>query len=117
MRVFFYILILSALCLLLQFRLPWWVIMPISFVMGYFLSPGKWSATWASFMGVFLVWVGMALFAESRSDISIAQLIGNVLGNIPGVVVILLTGTIGGICAGLGGLLGRWASELYSKPS
>ena len=117
MKFFYYILTIAVLCALLQFWLPWWIIVVVSFLTGYISAPNKWMAFWAGSTGVFLLWCGMALFAESKADVSIASLLGNLLGNIPGFAVILLTGVTGGICAGLGGLLGRWSKELFSKPA
>lgn len=112
-----YFLFNTMLCLVLQFWMPWWVILPVSFAMAYLFASSKWNAAWAGFVGIFLVWAGMALISESRSDISIAQLLGSLLGNIPAFAAIILTGLTGGICAGLGGLLGRWARELFSSKS
>jgi hypothetical protein len=116
MKTFYYILTVAVLCAVLQFWLPWWIIVVVSFLLGYMSAPHKWLAFWAGFTGVFLLWCAMALIAESKADISIAALLGNLLGNIPGFAVVILTGVTGGICAGLGGLLGRWTKELFSKP-
>jgi hypothetical protein len=116
MKSFLHIFFLTIECMILQFFLPWWIIVPVSFLHAFKVIPDKWTATWVSFVSVFMLWSGMAILSESRSDVSIAQLLGNLLGNISGFAVIILTGVTGGICAGLGGLLGRWMKELFSKP-
>jgi len=95
-----------------QMFLPWWVVGLISFVIAFILHQNKIVSFVGPLLSIFALWFGKAWWADGNFDAPMSDLLGSLLGNISGVSVLLLTGLIGGIVAGLSGLLGSWTRTL-----
>jgi hypothetical protein len=96
-----------ALCL----RFDWWMVAVASFVVAFAMpqTPGK--SFLSGFLGIFLLWAVLAFWIKTRGGDLIAAQVANILplgGN--QVLLILVTGFIGGLvgaAAALTGSLGR----------
>ncbi len=100
---------------LAQLFLPWWFVGIVSFVVAYVLHLSKFNSFAGSLMAIFILWTLKAWLADSNFDVPMSQLLGSLLGNISSSAIYFLTGIIGGLSAGLAGLLGSWSRTL-SKP-
>jgi hypothetical protein len=103
---------LLVITLLLQLVLPWWIICIASFAVCYIFKPGKFIAFAGCLLSVFLLWTVKAYLADGNFDTPMSQLLAGLIGNISTGAIFFLTGTIGGLVAGLGGLLGTWTRQL-----
>ena len=91
---------------LLQMVLPWWVIIIISFATcGLIGKTGKISF-WQPFLAVFMLWVGMALFRSLPNHNVLATRVAEMLSVKLWPIVLLLTGLLGGLAAGISGYCG-----------
>ena len=95
-----------------QLFLPWWIIVVISFVICYIFNPNKFNAFTGSFIAIFLLWLVKAYVADQNFDVPMSGLLAGLMGNISSGGIFFLTGLIGGLTAGLGGLLGTWTRQL-----
>ncbi len=102
---------LGIICILLigfftQAYLPWWGIAGIALLTGIALGEKGRPSFWYGFIAVFLLWGGMAFYLSNGNDGILAEKIGALLGGIPGIAVILITGFLGGLVGGLAALTG-----------
>lgn len=107
------ILIIALLSFIAQQFLPWWIIAPFSFVVGYALTKNGGQAFLSGFLAIFLVWAGYALIIDQRNEHILSTRIAQLFplgGNYW--LLILITGIIGGLVAGLSALSGRLIKNL-----
>ncbi|MFN8322592.1 MAG: hypothetical protein U0T74_08050 [Chitinophagales bacterium] len=109
------VILIVALCALLQSFLPWWTIAVASFVVGYFVKQKAGLAFAAGFVGVFVLWVVYAYVVSSANEHLLAYKITELLkaltqGSLAGLYV--LTGFIGGLVSGFAALSGSLAAKL-----
>lgn len=115
MKSMLFIPIVVIFSFLAQMFLPWWVIAVVAFVVCYIFQPGKFGAFAGCLLGVFLLWSTKAYMADKNFDIAISQILSELIGKVSPGAIFFLTGAIGGIVAGLGGLLGDWTRQLSQK--
>lgn len=88
---------------------PWWSFAISSFLVSIAIhqKPGK--AFLSGFLGLFLLWAGMALLKDSANDhvlsVKVAQLLFKT-GSFA--VLVLVTGIVGGLVSGLAALTGSY---------
>lgn len=104
---FIYIFVTS---LILQFFLPWWIIGPVAFAFAGGRSPNGWHAFRIGFLAIFSLWVIVALFKTLPNENLLANRVAQML-MLPDMkynwfIMLLVTGLIGGIAAGLAALSG-----------
>ncbi len=110
-------LLIALLSLIVQFLGPWWTIAPVAVLLGALLAKSARHAFWSGFLAIALVWVLMALFHSIPNEHLLAGRIAQMLG-LPAragywMVVVALTGVIGGLTGGLGSLTGYfWRKAL-----
>ena len=86
--------------------LPWWVGAIITCIISYFMLYEFIRSFVTGFIALFTVWTVMALWQNTGTHVSVSDSMGLILGGIPGSLVYILTGMIGGITGGLGSLTG-----------
>jgi len=114
--VFLVILIASF---LLQFFLPWWVIVIISFATcGLIGKTGKVSL-WHPFFAIIVLWAAMALFKSLPNDNILAARVANLFGLHFWWWTLLLSSLLGGFVAAISGYCGYHFRKavLLKKPA
>ena len=93
--------------------LPWWHVMVAGFVSALFFSLNRTAVFFIPFLAVFLFWIVYAFWLSNANDFILAQKIA-VLFPLGGSSLLLLfiTGLIGGIATGVSALLGKQCSML-----
>ncbi|WP_298901613.1 hypothetical protein [uncultured Psychroserpens sp.] len=96
--------------------LPWWSIMVAGFVSALFFSLKKLAVFVVPFLAILLFWSVYAFIASSGNDFTLAKKISVLLslGGNP-YLLILVTGIIGGLAAGISALLGKQLSLLAGR--
>ena len=94
---------------------PWWTIAVAAFITALLIHQRSWKAFLAGFIALLLLWGGLAFWIDVKNDsilsVRISQLMG--IGKNP-VILILVTGLIGGL---VGGFAAMSASFLRSRKS
>ena len=94
---------------------PWWSLAIIAFLVAVLIHQKPWKAFPSGFLGLFLLWGGLALWINLKNDgvlaIKVASLLP--LGGSP-YLLIIVTGFIAGLIGGLAALAG---SYLRSSPA
>ena len=94
---------------------PWWTIAIAAFITALLIHQRSWKAFLAGFIALLLLWGGLAFWIDIKNEsilsARISQLMG--IGNNP-VLLILITGLIGGL---VGGFAAMSASFLIARKS
>ncbi|GGG35994.1 hypothetical protein [Bizionia arctica] len=101
--------------LILSQFLPWWSIMVAAFATSLFISLKRASVFVVPFLAISLFWMVHAFWLSSANDFILAQKIAILLplnGN--AYLLILVTGIIGGLAAGISGIFGKQCVTLLS---
>ena len=89
--------------------LPWWIIAPVAFAVALLIPESAWRSWLAAFLGVFILWCGLAWWIDSANDSLLSAKMGALLGiGNNSFLLILITGIIGGLVAGFAALSGHY---------
>ena len=96
--------------------MDWWSVALAGAIAGSFYPLKGFKVFFIPFIGIFLFWSVYAYVLSSANDFRLATQIGVLfdIGEQP-YLVILITGLIGGIAAGVGGILGKQIANLKGK--
>jgi hypothetical protein len=96
--------------------LPWWSVMVAAFVTALFFSLKRAAVFFVPFLAIFLFWIVYAFWLGNANDFILSKKIA-VLLPLGGhaFLLILVTGMIGGIAAGVAALLGKQCSLLVKR--
>ena len=89
--------------------LPWWGIAIVALLVALIVPQVAGLSFLSAFLGVFLLWAGMAFWIDSRNEGVLSARIAGVLplgGS--GLLLILVTGFVGGLVAGMAALSGAF---------
>jgi hypothetical protein len=105
MRLISAIITVIVLSAILENFLPWWIIAPVAFIVCY-LFKLKWAQAFlAGFLGLFLLWGGMAFFIDLGNEHILANKISVLFfKSVQPFAIVAMTGLIGGLVAGFAGL-------------
>jgi len=105
-----------VLAALLSLFLPWWSIMVASLLSAFFIPLKKASVFFIPFLAMLLFWGVYCFMLSSANDFTLAKKIAQLfpLGGNP-YLLILVTGIIGGLAAGVSAILGKQLVGLIRK--
>lgn len=98
--------VILIVCFLLQMVLPWWVIIVVSFATCGLIGKTRKISFWQSFFAVALLWMGYALFKSLPNDNLLANRVAVMIGVKQWWALLLITGLLSGLIAGISGLCG-----------
>ncbi len=88
--------------------LPWWSLVIAAFIAGWLVYQSAWRSFLAGFLGLFLLWSFLAWWSDSANESILSARISQLLpGPDNALFVIILTGILAGIPAGMGALTGH----------
>ena len=96
--------------------LPWWSVMLAAFISAILFSLNGLKVFFIPFIAVFLFWTGYAFVLSNVNNFTLAKKIAILLpldGN--PYLLILVTGIVGGLAAGMAGIFGKQCRELVKK--
>lgn len=112
--IFLLILVIS---LLLQFFLPWWIIGLVAFGIAFWKAQRAGQAFASGFGAIFILWVAMGLIRSIPNDNLLANRIGEMLmlpaNSFNWIIVLVVTGIIGGLVGGLSALAGFYSAAAF----
>ena len=114
--LFILILLIS---LVAQFFLPWWVIAPIAFGLAARGKESGKKSFWNGFFAIFILWICMALLRSLPNENLLANRVGEMLNLPPAsynwLILVLISGTIGGLVAGISAFAGFQFRNAFLK--
>ncbi|WP_040254420.1 hypothetical protein [Psychroserpens mesophilus] len=102
--------------LLLSQVLPWWSVMLASFITAILFSLRKSAVFFVPFFAMVLFWMVYAFWLSNANDFTLSKKIAVLLpleGN--PYLLILVTGIVGGLAAGIAGIFGKQCAMLLRK--
>ena len=100
--------------LILSQFLPWWSVMVAAFITGFFFSLKKSAVFFIPFLAIALFWMVYTFWLSNANDFTLAKKIAVLLplqGN--PYLLVLVTGLIGGLAAGVAGVFGKQCQLLF----
>lgn len=89
--------------------LPWWGIALVSLAIAALIHQKAWKAFLSGFLGVFILWAGLAWWIDMKNNSVLSQKVASILplgGS--AWALILVTGFIGGLVGGFAALTGSF---------
>lgn len=105
-----------VIALILSRFMPWWSIMVAAFATSLFFSLQKRAVFIVPFLAIALYWMVYAFWLSNGNDFTLAKKIAVLLplkGN--PYLLIIVTGLVGGIAAGISGVLGKQSKLLLKE--
>ena len=113
-------LIILILCLILQFFLPWWIIAPIAFGISIWKSNSGKHAFGSGFSAVFFLWIIIGLIKTLPNDNLLANRVAQMMmlpdASFNWIILLIITGLIGGITSGFCALAGFYLRRALVDP-
>jgi len=107
MKFMLSLLIMMLLSFAICLFLPWWTIAPVCFLVSAVIPQKRGIAFLTGFLAVFLLWAGMSFMISSLNEHILAHRMSLLmLKKDSPVLLILLTGLIGGVVGGFAALSG-----------
>jgi hypothetical protein len=110
MKFLYQLIATVILSFLLQNFLPWWTMAIGSFAISYYFGNKGFISFCAGFLGVGLLWLGMAMFIDVTTQSILTEKINRILP----LNVFVLSTLIGGLVGGLASLTGSLLVEKSS---
>lgn len=112
----------TILCVLISGQLctiglPWWAIAPLAAVTGWIFAASPGRSFVAGFLGGFLSWFLNAFWLDRANEGLLSGRVGALFLGLSGMELLLLSGLLGGLLAGMGCLTGRLARNLVGQPA
>ena len=102
-----YILVIIVLAAVTQLILPWWIIIIIALIVSFIFNLSKAKSFGGAFIALFVLWCLGAAYLDVNNQSDMGSLVMGLLGTeLPNFAAYILTGVVGGVMAGLGGLIG-----------
>lgn len=114
MRIILFTGLIALLAFVTQSFFPWWTIVIPSAVLGLLAFRKGNEAFISSFAGLFLLWLIHALMQHTTSSGDMTERMAATFG-LPLVVLLLVTGLVGGLVSGFAGLSGYYLQQLTHK--
>lgn len=105
-----------VLALILSQFMPWWAVMVAAFATSLFFSLKRSSVFIVPFLAIALLWITQAFWLSNANDFILAKKIAVLLSlNENTYLLILITGLVGGIAAGVSAMFGKQCLTLLTK--
>lgn len=97
-----------AICLLLQYFLPWWTLVLGAMGAGYWFNNKGWVSFLAGMVGVGLLWLFTALLIDMQTQSILTEKVARLFPTKTPGLLFLLTAIIGGLPGGFAALTGSF---------
>ena len=115
MKFFLQVIFTFLLSFLLQLFLPWWIVLFSSFIVSFVFKLEKINAFLGGFSSVAGLWMIKAALIDVNTNHIISTKIGPILGLSSPLLLILITGVIGGSVGGMGALTASYFRNRLKK--
>ncbi len=114
MRFLIFVLSIILVSFFAQLYLSWWSIALIAALAGVWSGYSPIRSFSMGFLAIFLLWAGYAFWLDMGNESILSEKLKELFGGVPGALLILITGVIGGLVGGLGALTGSLWTKLFA---
>jgi hypothetical protein len=109
------ILLIALLSFVASIYLPWWVIAIVGFIIAFAIPQKPILAFLSGFLALFLLWASLSYSISSANEHLFAHKLSVLfIKNDNPIMLIMVTGLIGGLVAGFGSLSGRLFKKIFT---
>ena len=112
MKFFLSIILTAVLAYVLSLFLPWWTIALAGFVIAFIVNDKAPMSFLSGFLSVFILWGVMAYMMDIQNEHILSSKMGELLGGLSSITLVLVTAFIGALVTGLGALSGVYLRKL-----
>lgn len=114
MNLLLRVILIVALSSIVQMYFPWWSAVLVAFGVEIALGKADGTAFFSGFYGLAIPWIIVAAYINAKSEAVLALRILE-LFKLPqfSIVLIILTGLIGGVAGGVGSIAGAWIKAAF----
>ncbi|MEP0369342.1 MAG: hypothetical protein ABJN36_02275 [Cyclobacteriaceae bacterium] len=94
---------------------PWWILFVVTFGVCFGIHGSSINTFIGGFLGVGLVWLVTAWILDYQSNAAFTDKMVQLFPVEDGILLVILSGIIGGVCGGLGALTGNSFKQLFVK--
>jgi hypothetical protein len=105
MKFLIQLLVTSVVCFALQSFLPWWTMAVGAFTVAYLMGNKGFPSFLAGFLGVAVLWVGMAYYIDALTHSILTEKINRLLPINAFVVTLIVGGLVGGFASLTGSMM------------
>jgi len=100
---------------ILQFMLPWWIVILVAALVGFWANGSSAAAFASGFLAIGTLWCVYATFIDLQTGSILTTKIAT-LFNLPnGFLLLTLTSIIGGLMGGMGAMTGSLFRQLFAQ--
>lgn len=115
MKFIFRFLIIILLGYFLPFYLPWWILIIICFLVGFFIPGNSFTVFNAGFLGGGVVWMGLSFKLDSDTQSIMSEKIVQLMPFDDATLLIIIAGLIGAIVGGFSAVSGGSLRSIFIK--
>ncbi|MFP4092554.1 MAG: hypothetical protein ACLFUB_02220 [Cyclobacteriaceae bacterium] len=115
MRFIFKMILIAAFGYLAELFLPWWSVVLVAFLVGFWLPNKGITAFLAGFLGVGLLWMIYAWLIDLESSSILSERLSGIFSMNSGVMMIIITGLVGGLTGAFAALSGSQFRRIFIK--
>lgn len=93
----------------------WWVLIPVAFLISFFLYGNNFASFLSGFLGGGLLWMGYAWKIDTETNQIMSNQLASILTLSDPILLVLVTGVIGALIGGLGSLSGNNFRLIFVK--
>ncbi|MEL6562004.1 MAG: hypothetical protein AAFQ94_27705 [Bacteroidota bacterium] len=93
----------------------WWVLIPVAFLISFFLYGNNFASFLSGFLGGGLLWMGYAWKIDTETNQIMSNQLASILTLSDPILLVLVTGVIGALIGGLGSLSGNNLRLIFVK--
>lgn len=106
-----------VICSVLQFFLPWWVIMLVPFLLALWKSEKAGSTFLSAFGALFTCWLIYSFIIHFKTEGILTSKVAEMLMVKSSIVLILVTAIVGGLASGLAAITGHYFKKAFESSS
>jgi hypothetical protein len=106
MRLLVSILLIALFSFIAGMFLPWWSLAIIAFAVGLLVPQRLWKSFLAGFLGIFLLWLVLALWLDLGNEQLLSRKIAELMHLPSSFLLVLITALVGGLTGGFAALSG-----------
>lgn len=113
MKFLLKIILIAGLCYMAELFFPWWTVVICAFLIGLIMPTKGFNDFLAGFLGVGLLWLVFAWMIDLNTDGILSEQVAPILSLNNGLVLVAITGLVGGIVGGFACLAGSQLRRIF----
>lgn len=115
MKFLIQLILITATAYFVQPYTPWWIVVVIPFITALLIRSSGPTAFFSGFLGIGALWLWKSWMIDHETHSILSNKIAALFGVPEAIYLVLITGLIGAIAAGFGGLSGHTFIKIFER--